>query len=447
MSRPLTDLPATALASLLRQGEVSPVEVARAFLDRIAALDCNAVAWCDPDWTLAQARALGPPSGPLWGVPFSVKDSLAVAGSVTTFGTLGQKGKRCQSDATAVARLRSQGMVVLCKTSVPELCMGLETDNALLGPTLNPRDPARTCGGSSGGEAALLAAGASPLGLGSDTGGSIRLPAHYCGVWGLKPTTGRVPRTGHTPGPGGPSDGLWQIGPMGRHPEDLRAMLALLQGPDGHDPEVVAAAEPAPPASLRVGWWAEETTPETRAAVLEVVEALGLPAEEVAPPGLEEAAELLGGIFLADEGLGLRRLLEKLGTAQPHRVLAEFFQLIEGQGMSAAAYCHLRYRWARLRARALEFSERYPVLVGPVTPGPARRHGTSAWSPEMLAWMRYAAYHNLTGWPALSAPVGRSPEGLPIGVQMATPPWHECLLLDLANRLLTRVHKNVTSFP
>lgn len=423
------------------------MEVAGAFLERIAALECNAVAWCDPEWTLAQARALGRPSGPWWGVPFSVKDSIAVAGSLTTFGTLGQRGKRCQHDATAVARLRAQGMVVLCKTSVPELCMGLETDNGLIGPTLNPFDPARTCGGSSGGEAALLASRASPVGLGSDTGGSIRLPAHYCGVWGLKPTTGRVPRTGHTPGPGGPSDGLWQIGPMGHHPDDLRAVLAMLEGPDGHDPEVVAAPEPAPPESLRVGWWAEGVTEETRAAVVRAVEALGLPAEEVAPPGLEEAAELLGGIFLADEGLGLRRLLEKLGTERPHRLLAEFFQLIEGQSMSSATYCHLRYRWARLRARALEFSARYPVLVGPVTPGPARLLGTSAWSPEMLAWMRYAAYHNLTGWPALTAPVGRSAEGLPIGVQLAMPPWHDRLLLELASRLLTGINKSVTSFP
>ncbi len=438
----LTDLPALELGRLLRRREVSPVEVAQAYLDRIAALTCNAVIGCDPEWTLEQARALGnEPSGhPLWGVPFSVKDSIAVAGTVTTFGTLGQRQNRCLEDATVIGLLRAQGMVVLCKTSVPELCMGLETDNDLIGPTLNPWDPARTCGGSSGGEAALLAAGGSPLGVGSDTGGSIRLPSHCCGVWGFKPTTGRLARTGHTPGPGGPSDGLWQLGPMGRHPGDIAALYQAMQGTDFRDPEQVPGAR-ARPRGPRLAWWAEPADAATRSAVQGVVEVLGIPADEIRPPGAEEAGELLQGIFTADSGLGLRRLLEKLGTERPHHLLREFFDLMGPMRMTGAEYAHLRYRWARLRARMLEFSQTYPVVVSPVAPGPARLHGTSAWSPRMLAWTAYASFHNLTGWPALSIPWGQSPEGLPIGVQVAVQPWDEGWLLELAQT----VNRNVTS--
>ncbi|GMU51325.1 MAG: amidase [Candidatus Xenobia bacterium] len=439
----LTDLPATELARLIRLKEVSPVEVAGAFLARIEAVKSfNAVLWCDPEWTMEQARKLDPDGfgGALWGVPFTVKDSLDVEGTVTTYGTAGRRGCRSQRDASVVARLRRCGMVVLAKTSVPELCMGLETDNALIGRTLNPHDPERTCGGSSGGEAALLAAGATPLGLGSDTGGSIRLPCHYCGVWGMKPTTGRVARTGHTPGPGGTTDGLWQIGPMARNPGDLQLLLGLIQGPDGHDPEVVPANPERPdPARAQVAWFADNgivsADAATRAALERAVQRLGLPATEIRPPGVEETAELLQGLFLADEGMALRRLLQKLGTDQPHRLLAEFFQLIAPHRLTSPEYCHLRYRWARLRSRMLEFSQRFPIVLCPVAPGPARLHGTSAWSEAMLGWISFAAFFNLTGWPAMSVPVGRSPEGLPLGVQVATGPWNEELVFEVGRRL------------
>ncbi len=430
---------------MIRVKEVSPVEVAGAFLARIEAVNpaLNAVLWWDPEWTLEQARKLDPdgPVGALWGVPFTVKDSLDVEGAVTTYGTAGRRGCRSQQDASVVARLRRCGMVVLAKTSLPELCMGLETDNALIGPTLNPHDPERTCGGSSGGEAALLAAGATPLGLGSDTGGSIRLPCHYCGVWGMKPTTGRVARTGHTPGLGGTTDGLWQVGPMARNGDDLQLLLGMIQGPDGYDPDVVpnGLAGAASRNELQVAWFADNgivsADPATRAVLESAVQRLGLPATEIRPPGAEETAELLQGLFLADEGMALKRLLLKLGTDQPHRLLAEFFQLIAPHRLTAPEYCHLRYRWARLRSRMLEFSQRFPIVMCPVAPGPARLHGTSAWSETMLGWISFAAFFNLTGWPAMSVPVGRSPEGLPLGIQVAAGPWSEELVFEVGRRL------------
>ena len=242
----LRALPLTRLAAGLRSGQLSSEDVTRAHLDRIEAVNpkLNAVVLLRREAALQEARAAdGVPREarrPLHGVPVTIKDSLDTAGIVTTGGTKGRTGFVPAEDATVVRRLGAAGAIVMGKTNTPDLTLGYETTNLVYGRTNNPFDPERTSGGSSGGAAAIVAAGGSPLDLGTDTGGSIRLPAHFCGIAGLKPTVGRVPRTGHIIDYAGASQFLTHVGPLARHVEDLLLALRLIAGPDGVDPHVTS---------------------------------------------------------------------------------------------------------------------------------------------------------------------------------------------------------------
>src|SRR5262245_19756015 len=229
--------PATLLAEAIRCKEVSAVEVLEACLQRIEAVNpkLNAVVHLAADSARAQAQhadaalARGDSNGPLHGVPMTIKDSLDTAGVISTGGTKGRASYVPTADATVVARLRAAGAILLGKTNTPELTLSFETDNLLYGRTNNPYDLARTPGGSSGGAAAIIAAGGSPFDIGSDTAASIRWPAHCCGIAGIKPTAGRVPRTGHIiPFGLGARDMLTQNGPMARFVEDLSLILPII---------------------------------------------------------------------------------------------------------------------------------------------------------------------------------------------------------------------------
>ncbi len=220
------------------------MEVARTHLDRIERLNpkLNAFVDCQPEAVLAQASAAeqaifyGDELGPLHGVPVSLKSSIDVAGHRCEAGTRLRAGYIAAADAPLVARLRAAGAVVLGTTNAPELLMAWETDNLLYGRTNNPWDLSRTAGGSSGGEAAAIAAGLSAGGVGSDGGGSIRVPAHFCGICGLKPTPGRIPSTGHYPKSAGPFALIGVVGPMARTIEDVRALFEAMAGADDGDP-------------------------------------------------------------------------------------------------------------------------------------------------------------------------------------------------------------------
>ena len=217
-----------------RRRKISPEELFRLHVERIEEVNpsINAVVELVP--------FSAPQDGPFAGVPFSVKGSIEVEGTVCSAGTLGYRNApKSTRDATLVARMRAAGAVPIARTNLPDLLFAFETDNLLFGRTNNPYDLSRTCGGSSGGEAALIACCGSPFGLGSDAAGSVRLPAHYCGIASLKPTSGRLPRTGHVPPAGGWIEMLWQIGPMARRVEDLCALMPLLLGCDGEDRTVI----------------------------------------------------------------------------------------------------------------------------------------------------------------------------------------------------------------
>ena len=235
---------AREIASQIRARSISPVEVARIHLERIERLNPSLNAFVDsqPKLVLAQARAAetavvkGEKLGPLHGVPLSIKSSIDVAGHRCEAGTRLRAGYVAAEDAPLVARLRAAGAIILGVTNAPELLMAWETDNLLYGRTNNPWDLSRTAGGSSGGESAAIAAGLSAGGVGSDGGGSIREPAHFCGICGLKPTPGRIPSTGHYPKSGGPFALLGVVGPMARTIDDLRMMFEAIAGPDDGDP-------------------------------------------------------------------------------------------------------------------------------------------------------------------------------------------------------------------
>src|SRR6266498_5062215 len=258
---------ASELARLIRSRSISSEELVRAYLARIFEVNprLNAVCQIDEKGALAAAREAdaalkrGGEVGKLHGIPITIKDSFDTKGIVSTGGTEGRRAFVPEKDATVVARLRAAGAIVLGKTNTPELTLSYDTENLIYGRTHNPYDLARTPGGSSGGAAAILAVGGSPLDIGSDTAGSIRIPAHFCGVAGLKPTFGRVSRAGHILPASGVAGRRTHVGPMARFVEDLVLALSIISGPDGEDPEVEAVAIEDPGtvvvSALRVGYF------------------------------------------------------------------------------------------------------------------------------------------------------------------------------------------------
>ncbi|MEO8053352.1 MAG: amidase family protein, partial [Acidobacteriota bacterium] len=323
----ILELSGTAQGRLIREGSISSVELIEAHLQRIEevnpALNAAIEVLRDPARQAAQKadrrRADGALLGPLDGVPFSIKDSIEVAGTVCTAGTLGlRNAPPSQSDATLVSRLRAAGAIPLARTNLPDLLFAFESDNLIHGRTNNPYDHSRTSGGSSGGEAALIAACGSPFGLGSDAAGSVRLPAHFCGIASIKPTSGRLPRTGHIPPAGGWLETLWQIGPMARRVEDLWTLMPILTGCDAQDHTCVEMPYGNPREielhGLRVAFFTAngiaEVDVETSATVQQAARALcadGLRVEERRPPGIEQSYELEMKLLGPDGGDGLRQ--------------------------------------------------------------------------------------------------------------------------------------------
>ena len=448
---------ASSLAKAIRDKEVSSEEVIHGHLRRIEGVNpkLNAVVQVVADSALSEAReadaslARGNIKGPLHGVPMTIKDSLDTVGVITTGGT---KGRACyvpKQDATAVARMRAAGAILLGKTNTPELTLAPETNNLIYGRTNNPYDLSRTPGGSSGGAGAIVAAGGSPVDLGSDTGGSIRWPSHCCGIAGIKPTSGRVPRTGHiVPFGLGALDSLTQIGPMARFVEDLVLTLPVISGVDWQDPAMVPMPLDDPEdvdlKSLRVAVYTDDgvtaPTPETAASVKASAEALadtGADVEENRPEALEWIAEL--NVAKADGGEWVRRLLQRFGTTEVHPWSRE--RWFEGaKPLPTPEYTALLEEADRCRSSMLSFMKHYHVILCPVGPYPAPPH--DAWrntdkfpgkgshgGPSSLSYTRP---YNLTGWPTAVVRAGTSPEGLPLGVQVVARPWREDVALAVA---------------
>ena len=446
----LTTLSGTDLARMVRLREASVSEVVAAHYDRIAEVNptINALVVPMRDSAKRQARdadaALDRADevGPLHGVPFTVKDALAVAGESFSGGTLGRTDVTADRDATVVTRMRAAGAILLGKTNVPEGCLALETDNFVYGRTNNPYGLSRTPGGSSGGESALIATGGSPIGIGSDAGGSIRQPAHCCGIAGLKPTAGRVPRTGHWPAFTGMTDSFNVVGPLARTVDDLAAVFPVLIGPDTHDPHIASVAFGDPDdikiPGLRVAWFTDNgvmaSDAATTAAIKGAVDALrdaGCEVTEDRPPGIERSFETLFSVWRADAGAGIRALLRDAGTEKMHP-LTEGFQRKQGdEPISAAELAGLLAGLDELRSEMWQWMQSYDAIISPVNARAAVPHGTTV-DPEIFPVNSYVYPYNLSGWPAVSVRGGTSSENLPIGVQIGARPWREDVALALA---------------
>jgi Asp-tRNA(Asn)/Glu-tRNA(Gln) amidotransferase A subunit family amidase len=455
----ITFLSAVSMAEQIRQKKLSPVELVEAHLARIERLNpkLNAFVQVDADGALRQARAAedavarGEKLGPLHGVPVSIKSSIEVNGLRCEAGTKLRAGFVAKQDAPLVSRLRKAGAIILGTTNAPELLMAWETDNLLYGRTNNPWDLSRTPGGSSGGEAAAIAAGLSAGGIGSDGGGSIRVPAHFSGICGLKPTPGRIPATGHFPTSVGPFALLGVVGPMARTIGDLKMLFEVTQGPDDGDPS--SARVPLRWRNgddlkrLRIGYFEDDgrtpVTAETRAAVRTAAEALrraGFRVEPFRPDGLEQARRLWWQFFGVAGGM----LLEPMTSgreADLSPMLKQFSSWVAAEPSHTGPT--LLDTWIKrdlIRMEIFSQMREYPILLCPVASIPAFRHGERSWSIDgqtvqyLDAWS-YTEWFNLLGTPAVAVPFSRSKEALPIGVQIVARPWEEELVLAVAAEL------------
>lgn len=438
-------LSAVEQLALLERRAISPLELAEEHIRRVERLNPTLNAIVDFDAERVRAQASQPGRGPLAGLPVTVKSSIAVKGFKCEIGSTLHRGFIPDEDALVVSRLRAAGATLLGTTNCPEFLMAYETDNLLYGRTANPWSLDHSAGGSSGGEAAAIAAGLSACGLGSDSGGSVREPAHFCGICSLKPTPGRIPGRGHLPPCVGPFSILGAIGPMARTVGDVALLFRILSGRDDLDPASApvefreVSLEEAK--RIPIGWFENDgitpVTAETRQAVRDAVRALerrGFTVREFRPASLE-AARLLwwkffvqcGAMFYAPEILGRESELSPM--------FREFLSIARaGEPLSANS---LLAAWAEcdiVRSKLLDEMNDVPLLLTPVCATPAFRHGDREWSIDgqtvrYLDAMRYTQWFNLLASPAAVVPVGRSKDGLPIGVQIAGRPFADELVL------------------
>jgi amidase len=442
---------ASEQAKAIREKQISSEELVRACLERIGEVNpkLNAAVQLPAERALGQAReadralAHREVRGPLHGVPFTLKDAIETEGVISTGGTLGRASYVPREDATVVKRLRAAGGVLLGKTNCPEFGWAWESDNLIYGRTNNPYDLTLSPGGSSGGESAIIAAGGSPFGLGSDAGGSVRFPAHCAGITAIKPTSGRVPRTGHFPGPGGLLDALWQIGPLARFVEDLSIVLPMIAGIDWRDPAIVPMplgdAAKVDLKGLRVAFHTnngietpDRETIETVKNAAKALEASVAAVEEARPRDIEQTYEIYLGLFTADGGAGLEELLETAGTKKVHPLTQRVLDLQRSQAEPVAAFGILMGQWDAFRCSLLSFMENFDVILCPVCSFPGMVHGSTY---DRLSAFSYTMTYNLTGWPAAVVRAGTSPEGLPIGVQIVARPWCEDVALAVAAKI------------
>src|SRR5882672_7770204 len=414
--RDIIGAPVTWLARAIRTRKVSSVEVVRAHLEHIHTVNprLNAVVFATAESALKQARAADRRNfrknvpGPLHGVPFTAKDIFDTAGLPTTAGLRMLRANIPSQDATVVARMRAAGAIMIGKTNCPPGGIGDDSANSMHGGTRNPYNLQRSPGGSSSGEAAIIAAGGSPIGIGSDSGGSIRLPAHFCGIAALKPTTGLVPGTGAYGLVGGLTDARSQVGPMARFVADLALVLPLLVGPDGIDSGVVPvplAKRTAKLKDLKVAWYADDGMAKPTHAIAVVVKSAahalanaGCDVSVARPPGLHEAHQVTLG-YWGDKRMSHERLFK---------------------------------RWDAFRSGMLGFMSDFDLIISPVGPDIAPPYRAKIVPAHLFS---YTIPYSLSGNPCVVVRAGTSPEGLPIGVQVVARNWHDDVALRAAHAI------------
>jgi amidase len=375
--------------------------------------------------------------GPLHGIPVTVKDSFDIAGRPTLCGSRFRLGHVAQQDSTAVARLRSAGAIILGKTNTPEFLNNYETDNLLTGRTNHPVDANRTAGGSSGGEAAAIATFCSPGGMGSDGGGSIRVPAHYCGIAGLKPTPGRVSAAGHFPQIAHPGGLLGVAGPMARSVADLNLLFSVVAGHDWEDPFSAPVPTLPPPKAERsvAVWFGFEDTPldpDIRLAIERAAErfrTLDYRVERFSPKGLDQARELWW-FFFERIFAPLTKDMIRGREAEAHWSSTDLMYeaLSEPEPTTREVILNLARR-DQMRTELIAQMKEHSILLGPVCGVTAPLHRTLRGS-ALHAAMAPSTLFNLLGMPGLAVPFGKSQAGMPVGVQLVARPWDDSQLLS-----------------
>jgi Asp-tRNA(Asn)/Glu-tRNA(Gln) amidotransferase A subunit family amidase len=441
---------------------VSPAEIVETHLRRIEQVNpaLNAIVTIAGD-AIDCARKAEPAStqgkqvGPLHGLPVTIKDTIDTAGLRTTSGSRVRANRIPERNAPAVARLKSAGAIIIGKTNTPEMAIPYETDNPVFGRTNNPHDLQHTAGGSSGGEAAAIAACLSPAGLGSDLSGSIRVPAHFCGIAGLKPTTGRVPMDGHTPAANGPISLGACIGPMARRVEDLALLFNVLADPtqfeiSQNETATNLLVDPRRLRGLRVAWYIDDgvapVSKEIHAAVEFAARALadaGLEAAEATPPGISKGTDLWIELFskaAANEIASIYRGREDEAGPKVARLLREreeeptdFDEKIQAAERLADAVLERE----RLREEFLRWMKTTPLILAPVGATTAFEHGAKRVevrdsSISVFRAFSYSQTFNVFGFPSVAVPAGRAASGLPIGVQVVGRPFEERTVLAAA---------------
>jgi len=445
------------VAGKIRTKEISPREIIDAHLARIEKLQPKLNAFVHVDAEGARRQALAAEAsvlredsvGALHGVPISIKSCIDVAGWPGPAGSRLRADYVASEDAVLVSRLRAAGAILIGNTNVPEFLMAYETDNSLSGKTSNPWDISRSAGGSSGGEAAAIASGCSMGGVGSDGGGSVRVPAHFCGISGLKPTPGRIPGTGHFPREAEAFAWLGVVGPMARTVADVRALFNVMKGPDADD-ALSSAIEArsfgeAELRGMRVGILESDAlgdvTSETKQAVERAAALLSeqFHVEPFQLKGLEQAIELWWFFF----GPMIARLFEPMVQGREAELSPMFREYMSMASLKIAPtvdeFMGACVKRDISRAKIIKQMRNVPILLSPVCAAPAFRHGEGNWQPGCgyRDTMRHAQWLNLAGFPGVSVPMGFSSEGLPVGVQVIGRPNEDELVLAVAEILET----------
>lgn len=447
--------PAYKLLSLIQSKEVSSEEVTRAFLDRIKIINpkINAIIQMDEEKTLQQARyadqqfSKGNLLGPLHGLPITIKDTIDMPDYPISYGSHLYDDYKPVQEGTCVKRLKNAGAVILGLTNSPELLTAYESDNLIYGATNNPYDETRSSGGSSGGEAAIIAVNGSPLGLGSDGGGSIRLPAHFCGIAGFKPTQGLVPKTGISLPCGGAGclQPFGTCGPMANWVEDLELGLTILSGPDQFDPDTfpvnIKPVHDLELKKLKIAYFTDNgiATPsqnikDATLKAVSILEDLGAIVHEARPKHIEKTLELHWQPFfqLCDGGETVNQICDTLDSGQISSLRQQFNRDAKSCCLTVAELNHRFAEIAQFKTSMYQFLNQYDVLICPPCATTAKLHGECL---NEIKDFTYTMSFNNTGSPAVVIPFGISQAGLPIGIQIVSNLWKDYSALFVAKIL------------
>lgn len=446
---------ATTLTQSISNKQISATELTSACLDQIEKVNpsLNAVVVLKADSALEQAKRLdeltskGESAGPLHGIPFTLKDVYNTKGDIVTAGCLGLKDNVATDDATIVTRLKQAGAILLGKTNTPELENAADTDNLVYGKTSNPYDNSRSSGGSSGGGAAIVSACGSVFDIGADTGGSLRIPAHYCGISTTRPTIHRIPSSGVVYGlRTGIGGAITTEGPLCRHSEDLKLILSILQGVDGIDPNTIPAPLYNPSdikiKNLQIAYFDENgiatASTETKSAIKNACQILhdgGAAISDSQPKAIHEGFQIFQEIIGANASHALKNALETMNVTEASSLLLQLITHFEPFACKLPEFMARWDKWEFYRSQVLQFFDNHDALICPVTPDAALPHDNPMWNPNMIKYASYSWSISSTLLPVTVVRAGTSKDGLPIGVQIVTKPFCEHVGIAIAQHI------------